>query len=168
MGLLLIFGIQILYVSFFTIRMILLLKGMRTAASILAMGEVFVYVSGLSLVLDRLDDPLNLLCYCLGYGCGVIVGSKIEERLALGYLTVQIVIDSLHDTLPQRLREQGYGVTSWHAEGRDGHRLMMNVLTKRRNHRKLLAYLEQNDTKAFVISYEPTHFRGGFWASLVK
>ena len=166
--LLTIVGIQILYVSFFTIRMILMLKGMRTVASLLSMAEVAIYVTGLSMVLDRLSDPVNLLVYCLGYGLGVIIGSKIEERMALGYLTVQIITDSVHVDLPQQLRGKGYGVTVWHGEGRDGPRLMMHVLTKRKNHRNLMAFLEQADNKAFVIAHEPTHFRGGFWASLVK
>lgn len=162
--LLLIFGVQILYVSFFTIRMIVMLKGMRTVAAMLSMGEVFIYVMGLSLVLDRLNEPINLIVYCLGYGAGVIIGSKIEERMALGYLVVQIITDSLHEKLPNYLRDRGYGVTAWVGEGRDRPRLMMNVLTKRKNHRNLLSLVEEFDAKAFVTSYEPTHFSGGFWA----
>lgn len=166
--LLLIVGVQILYVSFFTIRMIVMLKGMRTIAALLATCEVAIYVLGLSLVLDRLNEPANLIAYCLGYGAGVIVGSKIEERMALGYLTVQIITDSAHGTLPQRLREKGYGVTSWLAEGRDGPRLMMSVLTKRKHHARLLTFLNEMDSRAFVTSHEPKHFQGGFWTRLIK
>lgn len=166
MMLLLIFGVQILYVSFFTIRMIVMLKGMRTVAALLSMGEVFIYVMGLSLVLDRLNEPANLIAYCIGYGAGVIVGSKIEERMALGYLVVQIITDSVNEKLPNYLRDKGYGVTSWIGEGRDRPRLMMNVLTKRKNQRNLMALVSEFDSKAFMTSYEPTHFTGGFWARI--
>ena len=73
--------INIVYVSFFTIRMILTLKGQRYLAASLSMIEVVIYVLGLGLVLNNLDEIQNLVAYALGYGIGVIVGMKIEEKL---------------------------------------------------------------------------------------
>jgi uncharacterized protein YebE (UPF0316 family) len=43
---LIIIGINVLYVSFFTLRMLMVFKGYRVLASILAMVEVFVYLKG--------------------------------------------------------------------------------------------------------------------------
>ena len=42
------------------------------------MAEITIYVLGLSMVLNRLDNPLNLLVYALGYAVGISVGIKIE------------------------------------------------------------------------------------------
>ncbi|MFC4767099.1 DUF2179 domain-containing protein [Effusibacillus consociatus] len=162
-----IFLINIVYVSFFTMRMIMVMKGQKLLASILSMIEVFVYLMGLSLVLNNLDSPLNLLSYCIGWGTGVYAGSKIEEMLALGYVTVQIVIDSADTNLVALLRKKGYGVTSWTAEGKDGTRHVMQVLAKRSNERKLYETIEQVAPKAFVISYEPKYFKGGFWVKRI-
>lgn len=160
---LIIIGINVLYVSFFTLRMLMVIKGYRVLASILAMVEVFVYLKGLELVLDNLDNPINLAAYCIGWGMGVFIGSKIEEYLAMGYVTLQVVVDSLDLDVPIKLRELGFGVTSWVAEGRDGHRLMMQVLTKRSNEKKLWKLINEIAPKAFVISFEPKHLKGGFW-----
>ena len=84
--LLIIFTINIVYVTFFTVRMILTLKGYRYFAATVSMVEVVIYVVGLGLVLDNLDEIQNLVAYAIGYGCGVIIGTKIEEKMALGIL----------------------------------------------------------------------------------
>src|SRR5690625_3316731 len=83
--------INIIYVSFFTVRMILTLKGKRYIAAFVSVFEIIVYVIGLGLVLDNLNEIQNVLAYAVGYGIGVIVGSMIEEKLALGYITVNVV-----------------------------------------------------------------------------
>lgn len=160
---LIIIVINIVYVSMATLRMILVMKGQKVLASLLSTVEIFIYLMGLSIVLDNLDKPLNILAYCVGWGSGVFLGSKIEEKLALGYVTVQIILDSDETEVAQALREMGYGVTSWIASGRDGNRLVMQVLAKRSNERSLLNTIESLSPRAFVISHEPKMFRGGFW-----
>lgn len=162
-----IIGINVVYVSLFTIRMIFVIKGQRILASILSVVEVFVYMTGLGIVLQNLDNPWNLAAYCIGFGFGVYIGSRIEEYLAMGYVTVQVTVDCVEAELPSKLRECGYGVTSWLADGRDGHRLMMQVLAKRSNERKLLKILDKLCPKAFVISFEPKNFKGGFYIKQV-
>ncbi|WNC16086.1 DUF2179 domain-containing protein [Brevibacillus brevis] len=165
---LIIIGINIAYVSFFTLRLLMVIKGYRFAASLVAMVEVFVYLKGLGLVLDNLDNPVNLAAYCIGWGMGVFVGSKIEEYLALGYITLQVVVDSIDMEVPTKLRQLGFGVTSWVAEGRDGPRLMMQVLTKRSNEKKLWKHINEIAPKAFVISFEPQQLKGGFWVRRLR
>lgn len=114
--------INIIYVSFFTIRMILTLKGQRYFAAGISTIEILVYVTGLSLVLGNLNQIQNVIAYALGYGLGVIVGMKIEEKLALGYITVNVITKELDLDMPKQLREKGYGVTSWVAGGLEGDR----------------------------------------------
>jgi len=163
-----IIAINVVYVSIFTLRLILVIKGRKGAASFLAMAEVFVYLTGLNLVLANLDNPINMAAYCIGFGMGVYLGSRIEEYLALGYLVVQVIVDSLAVDLPDQLRDLGYGVTSWPADGRDGKRLVMQVLVKRSNERRLTDSIRKLAPKAFVISHEPKEFKGGFWVRLTN
>lgn len=134
----------------------------------LSMAEVFIYLMGLSIVLDNLDKPINIAAYCIGFGLGVYAGSRIEEYLALGYLTVQVIVDSVQEHLPAQIRALGYGVTSWAAEGKDGKRLVMQVLVKRSRERELMKQIQELAPKAFVISHEPKSFKGGFWVKRIK
>ncbi|MDQ0272946.1 DUF2179 domain-containing protein [Cytobacillus purgationiresistens] len=160
--------INVVYVSFFTIRMILTLKGQRYQAAFISMIEVVVYVIGLGLVLDNLNQIQNLVAYAVGYGIGVIVGMKIEEKLALGYITVNVITKEYDKDLPRTLRELGYGVTSWAANGLEGDRMALQILTPRKYELKLYAKIKELDPKAFIIAYEPKTIHGGFWVKSVK
>lgn len=157
-----IIGINIVYVSLNTLRTIFVIKGKRALASALSIIEIGVYLLGLTIVLQNLNSPINIAAYCFGYGAGVYIGSRIEQRLALGYVNIQVVVDSVDHNLPDLLREKGYGVTSWAAEGKNGPRLVLNVLAKRCNEKKLIDYLRKIKPNAFIISYEPHNLFGGF------
>ncbi|HTG68459.1 MAG TPA: DUF2179 domain-containing protein [Candidatus Udaeobacter sp.] len=163
-----IIGINIAYVSLFTLRLIFSIKGRRGAASLLAMLEVFIYLAGLNLVLENLSNPVNMAAYCLGFGAGVYLGSRIEEYMALGYSVVQVIVNSVETKLPDKLRSYGYGVTSWAADGREGKRLVMQVLVKRSNEKKLMDSIAAEAPRAFVISHEPRQFKGGFWTKMIE
>lgn len=172
---LLVFGIQISYMTLYTIRMIFMMKGLRYAAAGISFAEVGVYLTGLGIVLNNLDDPWNVLAYCAGFASGILVGSKIEERLALGYVTVKVIVP-MHELqgpqsnvhLPDELRRAGFGVTCWTGQGRDGERLVMEILAKRTHQAKLTELITQWEPQAFVISYEPRSFIGGFWVKQLR
>lgn len=168
MMIIIIFSINVVYVSFFTIRMILTLKGQKYLAAAISSIEVLIYVIGLGLVLDNLNEIQNLIAYAMGYAMGVLVGSKIEEKLALGYVTVKVITNRFDLAFSKLLRDQGYGVTSWMGEGRDGKRLMMEILTRRKAQEELYNLIVAYDPKAFIISHEPRHFHGGFWVKGLK
>ncbi len=100
----------------------LTMKGYRGYCTVgLVWLKITIYVLGLSMVLNRLDNPLNLLVYALGYAVGISVGIKIEDYLALGYIMVSVILPSTTEQfhLPETLREHGYGVTQSVAYGRE-------------------------------------------------
>ncbi|GEN86753.1 DUF2179 domain-containing protein [Oceanobacillus sp. FSL W8-0428] len=163
-----IFTVNVLYVSLMTIRMILTLKGRTYIAAFVSMFEIVIYVVGLGLVLDNLDQIQNLIAYAIGFATGLIIGSKIEEKLALGYITVNVVSANPDLKFTQRLREKGYGVTSWSSYGMDGDRLSVQILTPRKYELNLYQAIHEIDPKAFIISYEPKRIHGGFWVKQVR
>ena len=89
-----IFLINFTYVTVSTIRLMLMMKGYRLLAPLLSMVEITIYVLGLSLVLDRLDNLFNLFVYALGFGVGILMGIKIEDYLALGYIMTTVILPS--------------------------------------------------------------------------
>ncbi|RKQ34605.1 DUF2179 domain-containing protein [Oceanobacillus halophilus] len=163
-----IFIVNVVYVSLMTVRMILTLKGRTYVASFVSMFEVVVYIVGLGLVLDNLNEIQNLIAYAIGYGTGLIIGAKIEEKLALGYITVNVVSSNPDFNFTKQIREKGYGVTSWYAYGMDGDRLSMQILTPRKYELRLYETIKEIDPKAFIISYEPKRIYGGFWVKHVR
>ncbi|WP_018664455.1 DUF2179 domain-containing protein [Heyndrickxia acidiproducens] len=165
---LIILVVNIIYVSFSTTRMILTLKGYRYIAAFVSMIEVVIYIIGLGLVLDNLNQIQNIIAYAVGYGIGVMAGMKIEEKLALGYITVNVITTTGELNLAKSLRDEGYGVTTWDAHGREGDRTALQVLTPRKYELKLYQQIKTLDPKAFIIAYEPKTIYGGFWVKAVK
>lgn len=163
-----IFIVNVVYVSLMTIRMILTLKGRTYIAAFVSMFEIVVYIVGLGLVLDNLNEIQNLIAYALGFGSGLVVGAFIEEKLALGYITVNVVSTNPDLKFTKQIREKGYGVTSWYSYGMDGDRLSMQILTPRKYELRLYEIIKEIDPKAFIISYEPKRIHGGFWVKQVR
>ena len=161
--LLLIFGLQVAYVSMLSVRMILMIKGFRYWAALISAFEIGFYFIGFKIVLDSLDNPLNLIVYCASYGIGILVGTRIEERLALGYVTVQVVVSGQsYSPLVSTLREKGYGVTGWTVEGLEGPRWLLWIVTKRKNQNALYRDILSIAPQAFIVSFEPNFYHGGF------
>lgn len=163
-----IFAVNVVYVSLMTIRMILTLKGRTYTAAFVSMFEVIVYIVGLGLVLENLNEFQNVIAYSIGFGTGLIVGAVIEEKLALGYITVNVVSSNPDLKFTKQIRDKGFGVTSWSSYGMDGDRLAMQILTPRKYELKLYEVIKEIDPKAFIISYEPKRIHGGFWVKQVR
>lgn len=163
-----IFIINFSYITLNTIRFMLTMKGYRLIAPMLSVIEIVIYVTGLSMVMSSLDNPLNLAAYALGYGIGVGVGIKIEDWLALGYTMMTVMTANPESGMPNKLRDAGYGVTIMNARGRDGERLMLNVLAARKDERDLLSKVMEIDEKAFIVSTDPKYIQGGFWSKRIR
>lgn len=166
-----IFLVNFAYVTLSTIRLLLTMKGYRVVAPLVSMVEIIIYVLGLSMVLDRLDNPLNLIIYALGYAIGISVGIKIEDKLALGYTMVTAILPTTteeEENLPKILREKGFGVTVVQGEGLEGPRIILEILSPRSKEKSLYQTIKEVEKRAFIVSHEPKNISGGFWTKRVK
>ncbi|GAX03806.1 hypothetical protein IWT140_01432 [Secundilactobacillus pentosiphilus] len=166
--LIIIFTISFVYITLNTLRFMLTMKGYRNLAPVLSVLEIIVYVVGLAMVLKRLDNVWNIIAYALGYGVGVRIGIVIEDKLALGYIMATVILPSTDSELPKLLRSNGFGVTQSHAEGLEGDRLVLDILTPRNQERRLYGMITEREPKAFIITYEPKFISGGFWVKRVR
>lgn len=160
--LLFIFLARVIDVSLGTIRMILVIRGDKIPAALIGFFEILVYTVALGLVVGALNDPLKLGVFCLGFALGVIVGSVIEEKLALGYRGLQVIIDQEHDYIVDELRAEGIPVTCWQAQGKLGPKTVMSIMVKRNMSAQVANKVYKKDPAAFVVFMEPKHFSGGY------
>ncbi|HYG58569.1 MAG TPA: DUF2179 domain-containing protein [Symbiobacteriaceae bacterium] len=165
--LLMIFFLQAVYVAVTTVRWIILVRGQRLLAAAISFFELMLYVVALGMVVTQLHDPWRVGMYALGYATGVLAGGWAEERLAVGYTILQIITQP-GSTLPAVLRSAGLGVTVWPAEGREGVRMVLMAVTRRKLAAKILTLIEKEDPRAFVVQSEPQRFRGGFLLKYLK
>ena len=157
-----IFFARIIDVSLGTVRMILTIRGERYIAAVIGFFEIMVYVVALGKVIGSLDEPVKLILYCLGFASGVIVGSWLEGVLALGYQGIQVIMDNDNQELVEQLREEGYAITTWKAEGLSGPKLVLNLVVKRGISLKIMERIREHDEHAFIVLWNPEFCRGLF------
>jgi uncharacterized protein YebE (UPF0316 family) len=157
---LLIFLLEIVYVTIMTTRWIILVKGYKLIASFIALFEQLLYLTALSLVVSKLSDFSRLIAYAAGYALGTLLGSWLENRLAIGYVAYHVVTKV--SGLSPILRDEGVGVTSWTGEGRDGIQEILFVVVRRKKINMMLVMLNQLDPNAFITRTELQSLNGGY------
>ena len=167
-NILLILLLQLVYVPLLTLRTIFLVKNITFLAALFGIVEMLIYVFGLSLVFSGDQSLLAMVVYAVGFGLGVILGTKIENKLAIGYVYVTINTQNKNQELIDVLRTNGFAVTTYIGEGRDSDRYKYEILAKRNREKELFQLVESIEPKAFMISYEPKSFKGGFLVDRMK
>jgi uncharacterized protein YebE (UPF0316 family) len=161
-----IFFSRIFDVSLGTLRIIYLTRGRSKLAASIGFIEVMLYIIALSMVLGNLDRPLNIVIYGLGFAAGNYVGSLIEEKVAVGYVNVQVI--TMHNCvdLEEALREMGFGVTSMECYGKEGLHRILHILMKRRTLPVFLAKMRELDRQAFISIFDTRRIMGGYFARM--
>lgn len=168
LNIILILILQLVYVPLLTLRTIFLVKNMTLVASVLGFLEALIYVFGLSLVFSGDQGPLAMFVYALGFGIGILIGGAVENKLAIGYNSFEVNLMNKNTELITILRDKGFGVTVYEGEGRDSQRYRLDLLTKRSREDELLEIIDAYEPRAFIVSYEPRKFKGGFLVNSMK
>jgi uncharacterized protein YebE (UPF0316 family) len=161
-----IFFSRIFDVSLGTLRIIYLTRGRSKLAASIGFVEVMVYIVALSMVLGNLDRPLNIVIYGLGFAAGNYVGSLIEEKVAVGFVNVQVI--TMHNCvdLEDKLREIGFGVTSMECHGKEGMHRILHILMTRRTLPAFLAKMRELDRQAFISIFDTRRIMGGYFTRM--
>lgn len=168
-GYLLIFTARVADVTLATVRTLMVVQGRKKQAAFIGFFEVGIYVSALSKVVNSLDNPIKFLAYCLGFATGNYVGITIENKIALGNLSAQIILKtSENHELIKLLRDNGFGVTIIEGEGIDGPRDVIYVALNRKDLNKLKQLVYDINKDAFITVSSINPISGGYFASVKK
>lgn len=159
----LIFCARVVDVSLGTMRTLMLVKGRRLPAAAIGFFEVLVYVKALGAVVSQLDRWDYILVYALGFAAGNYLGIFLEERMALGFAGVEIIVQAESDSLASFLRENGFGVTVSEGWGKDGPKDILTVILQRRQMPKLMNLVNSHDSKSFTIVMDARQTLGGYY-----
>ena len=158
----LIFGARVVDVSLATVRMLLIVRGKKSPAAIIGFLEATIYVLALSRIMGNLSDPGKILAYGLGFASGTLLGGFIEDKLAIGTVSLQVIpSDSTGDDLLKALRTTGYGVTVLEGKGMTGTKAVLLVSTDRKTLSRLTSLIDEFAPGSFVTVLETKDVVGG-------
>jgi len=155
---------KILEVSFATVRMVLLTRGEKLYASIIGFVEVTIWLLVVGNVLNGIqEDPIKIVVYALGFSCGNYLGSLVEEKLALGVITLNVIVSEEDgEVLLKYLRDADVGVTSVQGEGLNSKKILLMIHVKRKRKKEILKLIEDSDVKCVVSITDTKTVYGGY------
>ena len=129
-----IFFAKLLEVAISTVRVVLTARGNRLVAPLLAAVEITLWLIVASTVLLGItEDPLRAVAYGLAFALGIYLGIQIEDKLALGLSQIEVIAECGEATqITAKLRDSGYGATTFNCEGFEGKKtaIIIKVLRK--------------------------------------
>lgn len=169
LGYVIIFLARVADVTLATFRTLMVVQGRGIQAAIIGFFEISIYVTALGTVVNNLDDPWKILSYALGFACGNYLGIKIEGKVALGNLSVQIILKtSDNKELKDEIRNSGFGVTGLVGEGLEGAREILNLVIKRKDLKVLQKLIYDYDPTAFITVGNISPINGGYFVPTKK
>jgi uncharacterized protein YebE (UPF0316 family) len=159
---LLIFCLRIIDVSMGTVRMLMIVRGMRKWAVLIGFVEVTIWVIAISQVMSNLNNVWNILAYSGGFAMGTFVGMHLENRLALGTVGVQVISLKKGAQVAAKIRAAGYGATEVPAVGQSGPVSLIGVVVPRKEKGALLALINGVDPAAFVTVDDKRYVDRGY------
>ena len=160
LGGILIMSLRMIDVTIGTFRTMLVIQAKKYHAGIAGFFEVLIWILGMRFIIQHLDNSYNLIGYALGFGIGNILGITLEEKVAIGYVQINIISNYYTDKIANQLRQSKFGVTILPAEGTVGGISILVVIIRRRDLKDIMKIIELIDKSAFITIQHSRPYRG--------
>jgi uncharacterized protein YebE (UPF0316 family) len=148
-----IFLARICDVSLGTVRTIVTVQGRGAVAFFLAIFEILIWITVVSTVVQKIgDQPVLGLFYALGFATGSMVGIAVEGKIALGFMILRVITRRAGKAMADRLRAMGQPVTVFRGEGMRGPVEELYIACRRRDLKRILAAVNEEDPEAFYLT----------------
>ena len=153
-----IFILRLLDQTLGTLRILYVNKGKPLFGAILGFIESAIWIVAISQVIQDLNDPFLIFGYALGFAAGTIMGSYIENTIAIGDIVVRIFVPKHSDgeKVAEELRTNGLGVTIINGEGMQGEVTIAWCVTPRKRLKEVMKIVSVITPDAYVTT-EPTN-----------
>lgn len=128
-----------------TLKTILMSKNIMNPVYLLVFVDALIFAKIVSQVTSS-EGILFTVAYALGRTVGVYIGGKIEDRMALGILEVDLILSDKDkvEKIAKRLRQTGYTVNNFLVGGNNEEkRYQIEVIIKRKEFKILEGIIEE-------------------------
>lgn len=139
-------------VSLMAVRITFAVDGRRGIAALVGFAEATLFAVAAALVLSSLGDPVRIVAYGLGFALGQYIGVSVAGRVRGGMVTVRVFAPTAAAPpgLAAALRSEGFRVTVFDAEGRDGPVQVLHIVTGRGDVERVMAVCRPLGDRCFV------------------
>lgn len=159
-GALLIMCMRIADVTIGTFRTILVVQGKKYPAAAAGFFEVLIWLIAMKFVFQNLDSTINLIAYASGFAFGNILGVSLDQKIAIGYVQLNIISKFKTDAIADALRKSHVGVTILPGEGGSGGVAILVAIIKRKDLKLVKSIIDEIDSDSFITVQHSRPYRG--------
>lgn len=161
---------KIIEVTTSTVRIVLINRGERTKGTILALIEALLWIIVTGTVLQGFtQDFVKAILYCIAFALGNYIGSWVENKIALGMSTIQVITAKEEcNRIIDVMRRNNLGVTEVDAMGREGERKILYVHLKRNRVNEAIDLINSINPNSVITISDLKIIKGGFIRKLKK
>lgn len=163
---------KLIEVALASLRSQLIVKGERLLGAVIALFEYTFWLCITASALSGFsDDPLKIVTLVCAFALGHVLGSIIEEKLALGYCSVTGIFMDKSKALSAAvlLREKGQALTIIPAEGIQGAaRTAVLINTNRKDTAIIKELLFTADPNVVITIQSMQQVKGSAFAKIKK
>lgn len=151
---LLIFIFKVLENALGTLRMILISNGKKHIGALLQLIISLIWIFTTSIVIvDVNKDPMKIFVFVFGTYIGSLVGSILEEKLALGSNLIMVITNEDAKRMLKNIRKIGFAVTSFKGKGKENFKTILIIHIKRKLRNKVFRIIKKCDNEAMIITF---------------
>ncbi len=163
-----IFFARLVDVSLGTVRTIFTVKGKDFIAALIGLVEITVWFLVVKEALNTTNSSIWIIVsYALGFSVGTYIGGKISSKFIKSNLEVQVILSNKDDSVVEKIREAGYGVTAIEVKGTKDAKYMLYIQILDNTLEKLKNLIRKLDNKAFIVINETKYVENGYF-NIVK
>lgn len=151
---LLVFVAETCVLTLATLRTIAIARGKKLPAALLGFFEVSIWLFAIGQVMQNLSNLGSAAAFAAGFALGNYLGVLIEQKLALGNLSVKITTKRDAQALIEELRSAGFGVTWLSGQGATGPVQVVVTVVQRKDLPSVAAIIQSFDPNAFYAVHE--------------
>ena len=152
-------------VSIGTFRTVIMVKGRKTFASILAFFEVFIwFLIAREALNTEISSIIIPIVYSLGYACGTYIGTYFSNRFIKGVISVQVITFENKKMLKE-IKDNDYGLSiiELMQEKKDKkYKIMLYIQVKNYKLKELENIIHKYDADAFIVVNETKNIINGY------
>lgn len=159
-----IFFARLIDVSLGTFRTINTVKGKDLIASLIGIVEITVWFLVVKEALNTDNNSFWIVfSYAMGFSVGTYIGGKISKIFIKSNLEVEVILSKKDDTIIDKIREKGYGVTTIEVHGGKEEKYMLYIQIKGNSLEKLKKLIKRLDERAFIVINETKYVENGYF-----
>lgn len=159
-----IFLARIVDVSLGTLRTILIVRGRKNSASVIAFFEVLIwFLIAKEALVNVSENFMVAIFYSLGFAVGTYIGIRLTNRFIDSFVSAQVTVKRGSNDLIKILREEGFGVSvvslkNFHDDVKKD---MLFIAINKKSIHELKNLVRKYDKNAFLIFNEIKYIQNG-------